>query len=191
MSEALIRHIQRYIPLRDGTAAEIADSFRPFSVGKKENLLAEGQLCRYHYFVEKGCLRLFFVNEKGLEQTTHFAIEHWWITDYQAFESRSAATFSIQAVEPSDILAIDHAAQEDLLQRVPVLERYFRAVFQRAFAASQMRIRYLYDFTREASYDHFSTHFPQFIQRIPQYLLASYLNMTPEYLSEIRSKKRS
>ncbi|HEX2535971.1 MAG TPA: Crp/Fnr family transcriptional regulator [Chitinophagaceae bacterium] len=191
MAEELIRHLQKHIAADAEDARQIVPFFRTVPLQKKEALLAEGQLCRYHYFVAKGCLRMYFVNGKGMEQTIHFAIENWWITDYPAFQHRAAASFHIQAIEPSEVLAIDYASQEDLFREFPQMERYFRLIFQRAYSAAQLRIRYLYDFSREEFYDHFSTHFPEFIQRVPQYLLASYLNMTPEYLSEIRSKKRS
>jgi CRP-like cAMP-binding protein len=160
-------------------------------VRKKENLLVEGQICKYHYFVLSGCLRKFFVNEKGNEQTTEFAIENWWITDHIAFEHRLPTEFYIQAVENSDILYIDNDSQEKLLTEFPKMERYFRFIYQRAFAAAQMRIKYLHTFSKEEFYNHLIEKHPEFVQRIPQYLIASYLGFTPEYLSEIRSKSRS
>nr|WP_316931080.1 hypothetical protein [Chryseobacterium oranimense] len=86
---------------------------------------------------------------------------------------------------------IDNQQQELLLKKHPVMERYFRMIYQRAYAASERRIRYLYEMSREELYVHFSTMYPWFIQRIPQYLIASFLNLTPEYLSEIRAKLRS
>ena len=191
MSEKLIQHLQKYIAIEKQDTPEVLRFFHPISLDKKENLLSENQLCRYNFFVVKGCLRMFFINGKGIEQTIHFAIENWWITDYFAFEKQAASSYYIQAVEPAEILSIDHKSQEKLLERFPQIERYFRLIFQRAYSAAQLRIKYLYDFSREEFYDHFNANFPEFIQRIPQYLLASYLNMTPEYLSEIRSKKRS
>jgi CRP-like cAMP-binding protein len=143
------------------------------------------------YFVVKGCLRKFFTNEKGVEQTTEFAIENWWITDTFAYERQIKSDFCIQAVEKSSILVIDLQSQELLLKKHPVMERYFRMIYQRAYAASERRIRYLYEMSREELYVHFSTLYPWFIQRIPQYLIASFLGFTPEYLSEIRAKLRS
>jgi CRP-like cAMP-binding protein len=134
---------------------------------------------------------MFYINEKGIEQTTQFAIENWWMADYMSFGSQTPSSFYIQAVENSDILSIDFHAQEKLLEEFPQLERYFRIIFQRAYASSQLRIKYLYDFSKEELYDHFNTHFPDFVQRIPQYMLASYLGFTPEYLSELRKKKLS
>lgn len=139
----------------------------------------------------KGCLRKFFINEKGIEQTTEFAIENWWITDNIAFEHRLPTEFYIQAVENSEILRISHQSQEKMLIEFPKMERYFRFIYQRAYAATQMRIKYLYEFSKEEFYHHLNKNFPEFVQRIPQYLIASYLGFTPEYLSEIKNKNRS
>ena len=136
-------------------------------------------------------MRKFFVNEKGIEQTTEFAIENWWITDNIAYENRQPSEFYIQSVENSEILVIDHHSQEKLLAEFPKMERYFRFIYQRAYAASQMRIKYLYSFSKEDFYHQFASKYPDFVQRIPQYLIASFLGFTPEYLSEIRNKKRS
>lgn len=181
----------RLVSLQPEDRALISACFQVRSVKKKENLVAAGHICKYKYFVEKGCLRMFFINEKGVEQTTQFAIENWWMTDELAFQSQQVSDFYIQAVEESEVLALDWASQEKLLHAVPYLERYFRLIYQRAYGAAQMRVRFLYEFSPEEIYAHFNTHFPEFIQRIPQYLLASFLGFTPEYLSEIRKKKRS
>lgn len=129
---------------------------------------------------------MFFINGRGVEKTTQFALENWWITDYASFENSTITDFTIQAVERSIILQIDHCSQAELLSAHPQLERYFRTIFQRAYAASQIRMKYINEFSREEFYLHFSRNFPVFVERIPQNLLASFLNMTPEYLSEIK-----
>jgi CRP-like cAMP-binding protein len=184
-------HLQKFIDVSDSDFENILRFTDTRTVKKKENLLSEGQLCRQQYFVLKGCLRKFFINDKGIEQTTEFAIENWWMTDNIAFEHKQPTQFFIQAVEPSQVLSIHHTSWEQMMIAVPKMERYFRFVYQRAYAAAQMRIKYLYDFSKEEMYDHFSAHYPQFVQRIPQHLLASFLGFTPEYLSEIRKKARS
>lgn len=191
MSDIFRSHLNKFASISDDAFADMMQSFQTKTVRKKENLLIEGQLCRYHYFVLKGCLRKFFINEKGIEQTTEFAIEQWWMTDNMAFERQQKTEFYIQAVEKSDILMIDHTSEEKLLEQYPVLERYFRFVYQRAYAAAQMRLKYLYDYSKEEMYHNFLESQPQFVQRIPQYLVASYLGFTPEYLSEIRKKRIS
>jgi CRP-like cAMP-binding protein len=191
MSEKLIEHFRKYITIDAGDESDILRFFNQKSFAKKDNLLEVNAICNTHFFVVKGCVRLFFVDEKGVEQTIQFAIENWWITDYLAFENQAKAEFTIQAVEPTDVFMICLENQELLLQQFPLLERYFRLIYQRAYAASQLRTKYFYDFSKEQFYHHFNDKFPGFTQRIPQHLLASYLNMTPEYLSEIKNKKRS
>lgn len=184
-------HLDKFITITDEDCTSVLSFFQVMEVKKKQNILLDGEICKSMYFVLNGCLRKFFVNEKGVEQTTEFAVENWWITDTFAYEKQIKSEFTIQAVERSTILVIDLETQEFLLQKHPVMERYFRMIYQRAYAASERRIRYLYEMTREELYIHFSTQYPWFIQRIPQYLIASFLGFTPEYLSEIRAKLRS
>ncbi|SMD10369.1 Crp/Fnr family transcriptional regulator [Pedobacter nyackensis] len=191
MSEIFKSHLEKFIEINEEEFAGILPFFQIKKVRKKENLLVEGQICKSHYFVLKGCLRKFFINKKGIEQTTEFAIENWWITDNFAYERGLSTEFYIQAVENSEILIINRQSQEKLLIEYPKMERYFRFIYQRAYAASQLRIKYLYDLTKEEFYNHLCESQPEFVQRIPQYLVASFLGFTPEYLSEIRNKKRS
>ncbi|MEC5173700.1 MULTISPECIES: Crp/Fnr family transcriptional regulator [Chryseobacterium] len=189
--ETFKQHLDKFIGIDDEEFSSVISYFQVLEVKKKQDLMSEGEICRSMFFVVKGCLRKFFINEKGIEQTTEFAIENWWITDTFAYERQIKSDFSIQAVEKSVILKIDFQSQEALLTKHPVMERYFRMIYQRAYAAAERRIRYLYEFSREELYVHFSTQYPWFIQRIPQYLIASFLGFTPEYLSEIRAKLRS
>jgi CRP-like cAMP-binding protein len=191
MSERFKNHIKKFVEIDDEEFVAVSAFFQVQNVKKKTNLLVEGQLCKYNYFVLNGCLRKFFVNDKGIEHTTEFAIENWWMTDNIAFERRLPTDFYVQAVEASELLRIDNISQEKLLLQFPKMERYFRFVYQRAYAASQMRIKYLYDFSKEEMFLHFYKHYPEFIQRIPQHLIASFLGFTPEYLSELRKKFRS
>ena len=134
---------------------------------------------------------MFFINEKGVEQTVQFALENWWLSDYTSFTAQKPSDFYIQAVEKSQIISLDYQAQEKMLQEFPVMERYFRLIHQRVHAASQYRLKALFSQTREEIYREFVKQYPEFIQRIPQYLLASFLGFTPEYLSELRAKKLS
>lgn len=189
--EIFKQHLDKFIGIDDEEFSSVISYFQVLEVKKKQDLMSEGEICRSMFFVVKGCLRKFFINEKGIEQTTEFAIENWWITDTFAYERQIKSNFSIQAVEKSVILKIDFQSQEALLTKHQVMERYFRMIYQRAYAAAERRIRYLYEFSREELYVHFSTQYPWFIQRIPQYLIASFLGFTPEYLSEIRAKLRS
>ena len=189
MSSGLLTHIQNYVTLAPEEILLIEKKLKPFPVKKKEFLLKENQVCKCNYFVVKGCLRLFFVNDKGTEQTTQFALENWWMADHMSLSKATPSSFYIQAVENCEIVALDNDLQADLFKKIPQLETYMRIILQKAYAASQFRIRYLYELSKEDSYQQFIALYPEFIQRIPQYMLASYLGFTPEYLSELRNKR--
>ena len=188
MPEIFKKHINKFAQVSDDEFEEIIKFFDTKKVSKKENLLEEGQICRHHYFVLDGLLRKFFINEKGVEQTTEFAVETWWITDNFAYEHKVSTEFYIQAVEQSTVLYVTENNQEQLLKEFPVMERYFRFVYQRAYAAAQKRIQFLFSLSKEEFYFQAIKNHPEFVQRVPQYLIASYLGFTPEYLSEIRKK---
>jgi CRP/FNR family transcriptional regulator len=184
-----ISHLRKYVDLSAEEEMLLLSNIKALQLHKKDFLNKEGEICKANYFVEKGLLRMYFINDKGIEQVTQFALENWWIADYMSLSTQSSSHFYIQAVETSTIIAVEHHQQEKLLKQIPQLERYFRLVMQRAYAAAQMRVRFFHVHTKEENYRHFIRLFPQFVQRIPQYMLASYLGLTPEYLSELRKKQ--
>ena len=191
MSELFKANLQKFITVTDEEFALRMDYFEIKTFGKKQNLLEEGQVCHQNYFVLKGLLRKFYINEKGIEQTTDFALETWWMTDNFSFERRTPADFSIQTVEKSEVLVISHDSQEKLLNDFPIMEKYFRFIYHRAFASNQRRVKYIFSYSKEEFYFSFAKQYPEFVQRVPQYLIASFLGFTPEYLSEIRKKSVS
>ncbi|SIS04209.1 cAMP-binding domain of CRP or a regulatory subunit of cAMP-dependent protein kinases [Mucilaginibacter lappiensis] len=189
MLDNLTTHIKKFIELHDTDVELINSVVSVKQVKKKAFLLQPDQVCRELYYVSKGCLRLYFINKKLNEQITQFAIENWWMSEYGSLESNKISNYYIQAVENSEVISISKLKLEELFEKVPRLERYFRIVQQRAFTASQKRIEYIYSMSDEERYRHFSSLFPDFIQRIPQYMLASYLGFTPQFMSKIRAKK--
>ncbi len=191
MREQFKKHLDKFIKISDDEFADITGYFEQQTLKKKENVLTEGQICKASYFVLDGILRKFFINEKGVQQTTEFAIENWWMTETFSYINQTATEFYIQAVLPAEVLVIRQHALDDLLEKHPVMEKYFRMVYQKAYAAAQMRVKLLYEHSREELYRQFLKNQPAFLQRVPQYLVASYLGFTPEYLSEIRKKNFS
>jgi CRP/FNR family transcriptional regulator len=185
----LLEHIRKYVTLSEDEAGLIVSKLKIVSIKKKDFLLVPGKICKVNNFVSKGCLRLYFINKKEQEQITQFGIEGWWITDYDSLDTQKPSRFYIQAVEDAEVIVWDKDVQEELTQTIPQLETYFRKVLQRAYAASQRRLEYIYSYTDEERYRNFSIRFPGFVQRIPQYMLASYLGFTPQFLSKIRAKK--
>ncbi|RYF22674.1 MAG: Crp/Fnr family transcriptional regulator [Flavobacteriales bacterium] len=183
-----INHLKKYIQLTEEEIALLCDEVKVINVKKKEFLLEEGKVCKYNYFVESGCLRMYYNHEKGKEQIVQFALENWWLADYLSFTLQQKSSFFIQAIEQTTVVAFDSTTQEELFKKIPQLERYFRLMMQRAYGATQMRVKFYHDKTKEDTYLDFVKMFPGFAQRIPQYMLASYLGLTPEYLSELRKK---
>jgi CRP-like cAMP-binding protein len=182
-------HIRKFVPLSSEEEIELLGCTRSITVKKKTQLLKEGDICRSLYFVSQGLLRMYFIGGKGNEQIVQFAKENWWLCDYFSYERQEAAAFHIQAIENSELIAIDYDQYDVLLQKIPQMERYFRIMFQRSTAAAQVRMKHQAELSREEIYRFFNNAFPEFVQRVPQYMLASYLGLTPEYLSEIRKKK--
>jgi len=161
----------------------------PVTLKKKAFLLEPGVACKGNYFVVKGCLRLYFVNKKLNEQIIQFGIENWWITDQDSLLSNQPATCYIQAIEPAELLLLHTRNAPELFGKIPALETYFRIMMQKAFVASQRRVGFIFNMSDEERFRHFSTLFPEFVQRVPQYMLASYLGFTPQFLSRLRAKK--
>jgi CRP-like cAMP-binding protein len=186
--EPLLRHIEKFSPTGVSSAGLLAPFFEYRIYKRKDLLLTEGHHCFDKFFIVKGCVQLCYLKKNGTEQTIDFALENWWTSDFTAFQNGSLARFSVRAVEHTEVLCINAGHQRQLLEELPELNAYFHLIFQRAYAASQMRLRYLYEFSKEELYLNFLEQFPAFTQRVPQYLLASFLGFTPEYLSELRKK---
>ena len=189
MHGPLLAHIAKFVALSDAEQEILCAAIRVETFAKKELMLREGQHCDRHFFILKGCCRMYIVNEKGNEQTLQFAIENWWVTDYLSVQNQAPSHFNLQATEPLTAIVMGQEILEKLLEQIPKLERYFRLGLQKSFGAAQMRIKFLFTMNAQQRYENMSRAFPEFVQRVPQYMLASYLDFSPELLSKIRAGK--
>jgi CRP/FNR family transcriptional regulator, anaerobic regulatory protein len=189
MYPELLSHIKRYVQLSAQEEQLLCDTVELIRLKKKQVLLEPGKLCRGNYFVLKGCLRQYFVNSKLNEQIIQFGLENWWIADQDSLLNRQPTTTCIQAIEESEVLLLPESKQALLFEQIPRLESYFRMMMQKAFVASQRRIGFIFNQTEEERYRYFAKLYPDFLQRVPQYMLASYLGFTPQFLSRLRAKK--
>ena len=184
----LTNHIKTYLALSEEESSEIARFFDCHSYPKKETLLLAEKRCDKLFFVVKGCLQLYFIDNLGNPKTTQFAIENWWLTDFLAFQNQHQSNFYIDTVEHSKVLSISFSKYQALLDKFPIMEKYFRIIYETAYGAALMRLKYVNALSKEEMFLMFRDNFPEFVQRVPQYLLASFLGLTPEYLSEIKRK---
>ncbi|RZJ69306.1 Crp/Fnr family transcriptional regulator [Flavobacterium sp.] len=187
--QALLDHIAKFVSLDEQETEILLSGLTSLKPKKKEHLIKAGHVCDRLFFILKGCLRLYVITEKGNEQTHQFMIENWWLSDYLSFHNEMPGEFYIQAVENSEVIAIHKKDLEAILEKVPKLERYFRLCYQKAVGAAQKRIKYLFSMSAEERYHNMNDQFPEFVQRVPQYMLASYLDFSAEFLSKIRAGK--
>lgn len=189
MIETLFNHIRKFSSVSDSDLQLIEEVVSKKSFKKKEHLLTDGHRCQYKYFILSGCLRSYFMNQKGVEQILNFGIEGWWMTDYDSFVNESISHLNIQALEDCEVLRLSKPDFDQMVTSSPALHAYFRVILEKRHIADQRRIQYMFNMTGEEIYDHFHQSNPSFVQRVPQYMLASYLGFTPEFLSKIRKKK--
>lgn len=122
MHQALVKHIRQYVPLSDEEVPLLLPHLRLIEADKKAILLRAGHICQAHYFVAKGCLRMYFLQEDTeAEHITQFALENWWLADHMSLLLQTPSQFFIQTVEPSEIIAIDKSREEALFKDIPQL----------------------------------------------------------------------
>ena len=150
--------------------------------------MQQGDICKYECFVISGCTKTFFVDEEGQEHIVMFAIEDWWASDLGSFITQTPADFSVQCIENTDFIMFSNDDIEDLYSEIPKLERFFRLIIERAFVASQKRLIRNFSLSAKDRYLYFKKQYPKIDQRIPQYMIASYLGVTKEFLSKIKGQ---
>lgn len=186
MHSVLFDHITSKIALSPEEFRFCKTVFTPKSVRRKQMLLAEGDPCKYMFFVTRGALRSFTIDEKGEDHIVQFAIENWWITDLYSFLTGEPATNNIEALEDSDLLLLTHDGYETLFTQIPQFERYFRLLLQNNYIASRKRLIHTISGSAEERYSFFMREHRALAQRVPQHMIASYLGLTPETLSRVR-----
>lgn len=188
---AIIDYVKKYVTLTDEEADMFGEAFREVKVKKRQFLVQPNFIARSRHFVLKGAFRAYVVDDTGQESTIAFAIEDWWITDYNSYILQQPATMFVVALEDSLILEISHDREEILKRSNHKFETFFRIRAERTAAFMQQRIISNLTESAEQRFDNFSKKYPQIVNRIPQYSLASYLGMTSEFLSRIRNRKVS
>jgi CRP-like cAMP-binding protein len=162
--------------------------FLPKKLRKRQYLLQEGDICRYQAFVEKGILRSYTIDEKGNEHILQFGSEGWWIADLSSYLTNEPSFLNIDAIADAELLLISKPSWELAMQKIPLLEHYFRVIIQNHLVATQRRLLQSLAESAEEKYIRFTNTFPECVQRVPQHMIASYLGISRETVSRIRNQ---
>lgn len=155
---------------------------------KDQYIVQQGDVCKYVNFIIKGCTKNFYMSNDGQEHIVMFSIEDWWTSDMGSFITQTPADYNIQCIENTELIQLTYTILEELYIEIPKLERCFRKITERALVASQKRIVRNFSKTAKERYLIFKESYPKIEQRIPQYMIASYLGITKEFLSKIKSQ---
>lgn len=186
MFDVLFTHIQEKVALTDSDKEKIKSYFKPKKLRKRQYLLQEGEVCRKLTFISKGLLKSYSLDDKGVEHINIFGFEGWWISDFRSFICGEASVLNIEAIEDSELLLIARDPYEEMILKVPIMERYFRLLYQNSLVTKEGRLLVNNMYSAEEKYRNLLRDCPQMMQRIPQNLLASYLGMKPETFSRIK-----
>lgn len=188
MFDTLFAHIEEKVVLSPTDKTQIVSYFQTKKIRRRQYLLQQGDVCKFLTFVQKGLLKSFKIDEKGHERITLLAWEGWWISDFNSFIHQEPAILDIEAVEDAELLLISKANYEQLLIDMPVMERYFRILYQNSLVTKDKRLISSNGDSAETRYMKLTQSMPDILQRVPQHLIASYLGLAPETISRIKNK---
>jgi CRP-like cAMP-binding protein len=185
----LIDYVQNFVSLNDDEAELFAASFEEVKVRKRQFIVQPNFTNQHRSFVIEGAFRSYAITDNGQDHTLQFAIENWWVSDFNSYIYQHPATLFIVALEDSILLQIEYEKEQELKKSNHKFETFFRIMAEKGLAFEHRRI--LFDLTHDAEtrYENFLLNYPNFLQRVPQYALASYLGMSTEFLSRLRNKK--
>jgi CRP-like cAMP-binding protein len=174
--------------LTDDDLERVAAVAVPKKIRKRQYLVQEGDISNHISFVAKGCFRQFRISKDGSEHILRFAIEHWWVSDFESFQSGLPSKNYIDALEDSEVLMLDKEQFDLLRQTVPRFHAMIEKLTANNFAAHQNRILSSLSETTEERYENFVKTYPQIYQRVPLHMIASFLGVTRETLSRLRQR---
>ena len=187
--DLILSNIAKHIFLDKEEAYYFASLLEYKEVIKKDCVLREGQICKNIIYVHSGALRAYCLNKEDKESTIMFAVADWWVTDMHGFINQKPAMMFIDAIENSFLFGLTKENLDTLFVKVPKFERFFRIIMQNAYIREQLRVIQNLSLPSGERYNNFISKYPQIVQQVTQKQIASYLGITPEFLSTIRKNK--
>ena len=188
--QILCSHFDRYLTLDEAERLALLERSRVRRLKKRGFILQEGEVCRCYTYVVEGCLRMYEIDAKGVEHNLQFAQVNEWIVDIGSFHAEKPSSLFIEAMEPSTVVCIEHADLLRLYTEHPKFDRNFRVIIEDQYVELQQRMLLRNASSAEQRYEHFVQHHPGLVARVPNVHIASYLGVTPEFLSRLRAKRR-
>ncbi|PBQ33930.1 cyclic nucleotide-binding protein [Sphingobacteriaceae bacterium] len=187
----LVDYFNRIMPLTTEETELVSNKFHSRLYRKKQFLLQEGDLCNTISFVVKGCLRMYKVDDSGTTHIIQFAIENWWVSDLGSFYKRYPSALNIEAIEETVVLQISHDDLLNLYEIAPKFNQIFRVLMENNLVGLQERLLQNISTDARVRYESFLKQYPTIVNRVPNTYIASFLGITPEFLSRIRNERVS
>jgi CRP/FNR family transcriptional regulator, anaerobic regulatory protein len=185
-NENILAHVNKVVKLDEQEVHDFLEALEIITVPKKTMLLQSGEICKGSWYVVQGCLRYYKEDDRGYDHTLYFAIEDWWIGDLYSKLSQQPSEMYIEVLEDSKLIFLSSEQQEKLYDTVPKFERYFRIMLERNVVANQMLSYNRMASTAQERYEKFIQRYPDLETRISQRQIASYIGVTPEFLSKMK-----
>ncbi len=182
------KNIERHIPISDAKFEHFMSFMTLRKLRKRQYLVQQGDLTRHSYYVVKGCVRAYKMDESGKEHIIQFGLEDWWIGDIAALTTGTPARLNIECLEDCEVLQIEHEDQERLFVELPKFERFFRIILRNSLVATQNRLLSVMSQPAYDRYLEFMERYPHIVQRVANHHIASYLGIAPESLSRLRKE---
>ena len=184
----LIHNIKDKVILNENETAILASKLKQRTYLKGQYIVQEGDTYKYQTFIISGKVKTFYVDKDGNEHIVAFGVENWWVGDICSFTTQTPAEFNTQCLEKTTVVQISYDDMEELYRTIPKLERYFRIIIQKAYGNVTKRIVRNHSMSAKERYLLFTESYPEIAQGVPQYMIASYLGITKEFLSRMRKQ---
>lgn len=188
MTTAMVDAVQKVVTLTQDEQDFLLSKTNIITVKAKTILHDAGQVSDVIYYVNKGVLRSFSINDNIVEQVLHFACEGWWMTDMYSYISTKPGNLFIEVLEDAELVVLNRANHQILYDKIPKLERFFRILAENSLVAHQERLVDNLSLTAEERFEKMCQKYPSLIQRVSQKHLASYIGVTPEFFSKMKAK---
>ena len=188
-TSGIISSISKYVPLEDVERLYISSLLLPLKIRQGEFTERTGLISKGMIYVNSGCLMTYFTDKDVTDHVIQFATAGWWTGDLHSFTSQTPSIYSTKALADSEVLLLPKNDMDQLLERFPKFERYFRIIFQNSLVTHQHRIIQNFSIGAEERYQQFQEKYPSLEQYVPLKYIAAYLGITPEFLSKIRRRR--